>query len=151
MLYSCGCVIIPDPVKAERYEDGVLRARERMQSLQDERAAEYQQKAEEVGAGISPNMTGIHDMCPDVVVSCVLYVNMGPDKVGGCVVLCCNVVENRCLTWVPTWVTEIGVEYTFGWWGIVCYILYWDFENGCQEFQLGFHGCQVLLLVYGDS
>ncbi|CAI8027691.1 Selenoprotein S [Geodia barretti] len=39
-----------DPVKAEQHEDGLLRARERMQRLQDERAAEHQQKAEERSA-----------------------------------------------------------------------------------------------------
>ena len=118
-MIMCGCVIIPDPVKAEQHEDGLLRARERMQRLQDERAAEHQQKAEEVGADIGPSMTGIHDMGPDVVVSCVLhvtwvhvvwfYVDMGP-----------NVVENRCLTWVLT--SQRLVWNTFGWWGIVCYI-----------------------------
>lgn len=41
--------VAPDPVKAERYEDGVLRARERMQMMQDEKAAEHQQETEEVG------------------------------------------------------------------------------------------------------
>ena len=41
--------VFPDPVKAERYEDGVLLARERMQRMQDERATEHQLKAEEVG------------------------------------------------------------------------------------------------------
>ena len=44
----CACVLT-DPVKAEKFDDGVLRARERMQRLQDERAAEQQQKVEEVG------------------------------------------------------------------------------------------------------
>ena len=37
-----------DPVKAERYEDGILRARERMQRLQDEKASEHEEKVEEV-------------------------------------------------------------------------------------------------------
>ena len=35
-------------MKAERYEDGILRARERMQRMQDERASEHQEKAEKV-------------------------------------------------------------------------------------------------------
>ena len=138
-MIMCGCVIIPDPVKAEQHEDGLLRARERMQRLQDERAAEHQQKAEEVGADIGPSMTGIHDMGPDVVVSCVLhvtwvhvvwfYVDMGP-----------NVVENRCLTWVLTSQRLVWNTRSVG--GELCAtcILYWCKENGfvnCQEFRLG--------------
>ena len=37
-----------DPVKAERYEDGILHARERMQRIQDEKASEHAAKMEEV-------------------------------------------------------------------------------------------------------
>lgn len=42
------CVCGSDPVKAEWYEDGILRAREKMQKMQDEKASEHQQKMEEV-------------------------------------------------------------------------------------------------------
>ena len=39
-----------DPVKAESFQDGMLQARERMQREQDRKAAENQQKREEVSA-----------------------------------------------------------------------------------------------------
>ena len=44
----CLSQIPADPVKAETYEDGILRARERMQRIQDEKASEHQEKMEEV-------------------------------------------------------------------------------------------------------
>ena len=37
-----------DPVKAEKYQDGMLLAREKMQRVQDEKAKEYQEKKMEV-------------------------------------------------------------------------------------------------------
>lgn len=43
-MYVC----VSDPVRAERYEDGILHAREKMQKIQDEKASEHQQKMEEV-------------------------------------------------------------------------------------------------------
>ena len=43
----CVCVCV-DPVKAERYQDGVLLARERMQASQDRLAAEHSCQSDEV-------------------------------------------------------------------------------------------------------
>ena len=37
-----------DPMKAEKYQDGMLLAREKMQRVQDEKAKEYQEKKMEV-------------------------------------------------------------------------------------------------------
>ena len=45
-----------DPVKAERYDDGILRARERMQRKQDEKAATHQEKMEEVHVHVCAHM-----------------------------------------------------------------------------------------------
>lgn len=38
-----------DPVKAERYQDGMLRAREKMQRELEEKARQHQEVKEEVG------------------------------------------------------------------------------------------------------
>ena len=41
-------VTVLDPVRAEKYQDELLRAREKMQKAQDEKAAVYKEKTDEV-------------------------------------------------------------------------------------------------------
>ena len=46
----CVCVCV-DPVRAEKYQDAMIQARERMQRELDEKAFEHKQQMEEVSEG----------------------------------------------------------------------------------------------------
>ena len=47
-----------DPIKAEQYQDGMLKAREKMQRELDEKAKEHQDVVEQVGSRITYELEG---------------------------------------------------------------------------------------------
>ena len=55
-----------DPVKAERFQDGVLKSREKMQRELDEKAKEHQEVVEEVHAELE--ITAGHRIFSDQIV-----------------------------------------------------------------------------------